>query len=148
MAQLKPYDVVLRYLETDAALMAVVLGADGLPMLFAGGLPSVYVEGVKPPRCINLYVDPGQSEFQLKLGRPIFVVECFGNTQDEAWTVYNAFAARNDRQLNNIVAVADGTAYLYQFSMVSGPQDLPEPELGWPRVVARWQAIYWEVNVT
>ena len=147
MAMLRPYDVLLRYLETDMTLMAEVHDvASGQDLIWAGGMPDVWMDRM-PLKSINIITDAGPTDTSLKLFRPMIPIECYGPTMDEAWEVYLALCERNERQFNNVVVTADGNAYMYRLHQTSSGMEVIEPELKWPKVVSMWEMTFWRETV-
>jgi len=150
---LKPHEVFLHWLESDPVFMAEIHDpVSGDDLLWHGGIPDILMsswmnDDLVPLKCVNIIVEAGDTDVYIKFDRPVFLVECYGPTLSQAWDVYNVLRERSERQFNNQVAVPDGTAYVYRLHMISGGQDVIEPELQWPKVISRWEMILWRETV-
>lgn len=90
--------------------------------------------------CLLFSCDGGPGDRNIPMQTKRFVFYCYGATQAEAHTVFrHLFDALHRRTRTNVTA-STGVKHLLSWGeLETGPTDLPEPELDWPRVVATFR---------
>jgi len=74
-----------------------------------------------------------------------FTFHCYGATQTEAQSVFRKLADALNRAQDKRVTLATGSVALLRFAFKeSGPLDLPDPEINFPRVVCTYRITFCE----
>ena len=131
--------LMYKYLTSVTALMTAVTNRIYGPPL---GVPAGITE---PKTFIKFACDGGPGHPDIPMASERFIFHCYGATQSEAQGVFRALFDALHRVGRQAVTTSTGvTALLRRADLESGPTDLPELELGWPRVVAFFRVIYGE----
>jgi len=133
--------LVYTYLVSVTALMAAL---DATTQKLYGpprGRPS----GISEPKDFIVFSgDGGMGNPYIPMADEVFVFDCYGATQTSARGVSAYLADALNRADHKRVTVGSSTELMVWGELIGGPFDLPEPELGWPRVVCRYRVVYGE----
>ncbi len=134
--------LMLTFLAADTALMAAVSNRiDGPPV----GIP----EGASEPvPALRITGSGGAGDPDVPVTSERFQADCYGATQEGAMTVYRTLNDALHRAQGRTVTVGAATWRLIFAEREAGPDHLPEPELGWPRVVCAYRVTMAEWAIT
>lgn len=132
----------MTFLGANTALMTAVSNRLYGP---PGGLPSGMSE---PLAAVRMSRDGGAADRYTPLASERFQFDCYGPTQEAAGTVFRALHDALHRAQGQSVTVGAATWRLIFAERESGPSDLPEPELGWPRIVCAYRITLSEWAIT
>ena len=131
--------IMYGYLTSVTALMTATGNRIYGPPL---GVPAGITE---PKTFIKFSCDGGPGHPDIPMSSERFSFSCYGSKQSEAQSVFRALFDALHRVGRQEVTISVGvTALLRRADLESGPMDLPEPELGWPRVVCAFRVVFME----
>lgn len=140
MTTLVDHDLTLyTYLYGCTALMAAISNR-----LYGGTLQ--IPDGMTQAQTALLFAcDGGQGDRDIPMALKRFQFYCYGAMNTEARTVFRELFDALHRQGRTDVTISTGVKHLLSYGeLVAGPNDMPEPELGWPRVVCAFQVRFGE----
>jgi len=136
--------MLYNYLTSVSALTTEVGHTSGTPRIFGPplGIPS----GITAPCKFLIFGDDGgTANFDVPMADMRTTFYLYGATQSEAQSVYRALHAALHRIQDQRITLATGSvALLRSANKETGPHDLPEPELNFPRVVCAYRVRYCE----
>jgi len=131
-------------IDHNATMFAYLSGCTDLMTAIASrlyGPPIGIPTGMTAPRaCLLFSCDGGPGDPDVPMVTKRFVFYCYGTTQAEAQTVFRHLFDALHRKTRTDVTISAGVKHLLSWGeLETGPTDLPEPELGWPRVIATFR---------
>jgi hypothetical protein len=142
ITRIDPDELLLAYLTTDARATELRSLVTAPRQLHIYGPPLGVPSGVSSPRRLVSFGNDGSSiSPQLPVAGDRVTFWCYGSLQSDAMLVYRAL---HDAMNGAYFRLAKtGCVWLLRTaSQLAGPYDIPEPEIGWPRVVAAYQINY------
>jgi hypothetical protein len=140
-------DILLyKYLTSVSALTTAVGHTAGAPRIFGPplGIPSGMTA---PGKYICFSSDGGMGDASAPMGNERFTFYVYGATQSEARSVARSLFDALHRIGNQRVTLATGSvALLRRAELEMGQTDLPEPAVGWPRVVCAYRIVFCETT--
>ncbi len=91
-----------------------------------------------PRKAIRLIVDPGMPESQIPALNVIGRYHCFGATIIEAWEVARVLYDALVRKGSTTVVIGATRVLYYMSNCEQWGSYVPEPDTGWPRIVASY----------
>ncbi len=134
--------LLLTFLAANTALMTYISNRlDGPPL----GIPEGAAE---PVAALRLSRDGGAGDESLPVSQERFTFHAYGATQEGAGLVFRLLNDALHRAQGQSVTVSGATWRLIYATRESGPTDLPEPEIEWPRVVCAYRVTMAEWAIT
>ena len=136
--------MLYNYLTSVSALTTEVGHSSGTPRIF--GPPLGIPAGITAPCKFLIFGDDGGAASpDVPVADVRITCYCYGATQSEAQSVFRALHAALHRAWDKRITLATGSvAVLRSANKETGPVDMPEPELGWPRVVCAYRVRFCE----
>ena len=107
-----------------------------------GGIPPGISE---PLKMITIASDGGPGDPDIPMAMQRFTFSCYGPTLEDAHSVFTVLFDALHRLGRHEVTISGSDVGLLQWAELEmGPADVPEPELGWPRVVCAYRVIFYE----